>query len=79
MSAIRARVHNGRLQLDQPTELPEGTVLDLVVDDEGDDLDDLDRAALNESISRARASMEAGRTRPMRDLLADLQRRCPPP
>jgi hypothetical protein len=75
MSAIRARVHNGRLQLDQPTELPEGTVLDLVVDDAGDDLDDLDRAALNESISRARASMEAGRTRPMRDLLADLQRR----
>jgi hypothetical protein len=39
MSVIRARVVNGRLQVDAPTSLPEGTVLNLVVDDEGDDLD----------------------------------------
>ena len=75
MSAIRARVHNGRLQLDQPTTLPEGTVLDLVVDDEGGDLDDADRAALNEAISRAMASIEAGRVRPMREVLEELKRR----
>ncbi len=75
MSAIRARVHDGRLRVDEPTELPEGTVLDLVVDDEGDDLDDSERTALNESISRARASLEAGRTRAMRDLVEELQGR----
>lgn len=75
MSAIRARVRNGRLQVDQPTGLPEGTVLDLVVDDEGDDLDDAERAALNESISRARASIEAGRGRLMREILEDLRQR----
>ena len=46
MLAIRARVRSGRLVLDEPTDLPEGTVLDLVVDDEGDDMDDAERAAL---------------------------------
>ena len=45
MSAIRAKVQNGRLLLDAPTDLPDGTVLDLVVDDEGDDLDEVERAA----------------------------------
>jgi hypothetical protein len=34
--SIHARVLNGRLQLDVPTTLPEGTVLDLVLDEEGD-------------------------------------------
>lgn len=75
MSAIRARVQNGRLQLNEPTTLPEGTVLDLVVDDEGDDLDEEDRAALNETIVRARASLAAGAGRPARDLIDELRRR----
>lgn len=75
MTAIRARVHNGRLQLDEPTALPEGTVLDLVVDDEGDDLSDEERAALNEVITRGIAAIDAGQGRPMRDLLAELARR----
>jgi hypothetical protein len=60
MSSLRARVINGRLRLDTATSLPEGTVLDLVVDDEGDDLDESDRAALNSAISRAWASVQAG-------------------
>jgi hypothetical protein len=38
MSSLRARVEKGRLVLDEPTTLPEGTVIDLVADDEGDDL-----------------------------------------
>ncbi len=75
MSAIRARVLNGRLQLNEPTALPEGTVLDLVVDDEGDDLDDAERAALNESISRAWTSLQAGHGKPVRDVLDQLRRR----
>jgi len=38
MSPFRARVENGaRLVLDEPTTLPEATVVDLVADDEGDD------------------------------------------
>lgn len=75
MSSIRARVHNGRLQLDEPTSLPEGTVLDLVVDDEGDDLDIEERAALNEVIARGLESIKAGRGRPVEEVLADLAKR----
>jgi hypothetical protein len=75
MSAIRARVHNGRLQLDEPTALPEGTVLDLVVDDEGDDLDEAERAARNDVISRSLSSLAAGRGRPMRELVDEILRR----
>lgn len=38
MSTLRARVENERLVLDTPTILPDGMVLDLVLDDEGDDV-----------------------------------------
>jgi hypothetical protein len=43
MSPLRARVENGRLVLHEPTTLPEGTVIELVADDEGDDLTDDER------------------------------------
>jgi hypothetical protein len=49
MSTIRARVRNGRLIVDEPTSLPEGTELELVVDDAGDTLDEAERAALDAS------------------------------
>ena len=53
-SMFRARVKNGRLVLDEPTDLPEGEVVELVPLDEaladGDDLDDEDRARLHESL-----------------------------
>lgn len=75
MSAIRARVQQGRLILDEPTALPEGTVLDLVVDDEGDDLDDAERAALNQAISRAWASLRAGEGRSADAVLASIRKR----
>lgn len=75
MSRIRARVRNGRLLVDQATELPEGTVLDLVTDDEGDDLDVTDRAALNQAISEAWASIQAGRGRPASDVLDEIRTR----
>ncbi len=35
MSGLRAHVQNGRLIVEEPTTLPEGTILDLVADDEG--------------------------------------------
>ena len=75
MPGLRARVHNGRLVVDEPTDLPEGTVLDLVVDDEGDDMDDAERAALDASITRALDAARAGRVRPAADVVADLRRR----
>ena len=72
MSTIRARVRNGRLIVDEPTDLPEGTELDLVIDDVGDDLDEAERAALHAAIARAWASVQAGEGRLAADVLADL-------
>ncbi len=46
MSPIQARVEKGRLVLDEPTTLPEGTTIDLVADDDGDDLTDEERRYL---------------------------------
>ena len=64
MSPLRARVEKGRLVLDEPTTLPEGTVVDLVADDEDDDLTDEERHALHEALSASWKSAEAGRLRP---------------
>ena len=73
MTAIRASVRNGRLLMDEPTALPEGTVLDLVVDDEGDDLDEEERQALDLALRSAMASIRAGKGIPMQDLLKNLR------
>jgi hypothetical protein len=73
--ALRARVTNGRLLLDEPTSLPEGTVFDLVVDDEGDDLDDEERADLHAQLERASRSAAAGNVVPAADVLEMLRRR----
>lgn len=72
MSSIRARVRNGRLIVDEPTSLPEGTELDLVVDDAGDGLDEAERAELDAAITRAWTSVQAGEGRTADDVLADL-------
>ncbi|MBK7877640.1 MAG: hypothetical protein IPJ77_18280 [Planctomycetes bacterium] len=75
MEPIRARVQNGRLVMDIPTELPEGTVLDLVVDDEGDDLDAAEHAALRSAVERSVRQLDAGQGRPAEDVLRDLRSR----
>ena len=72
MSTIRARVRDGRLIVDEPTDLPEGTELDLVIDDAGDGLDEAERTALHAAIGQAWASFQAGEGRPAADVLRDL-------
>lgn len=73
MSGIRARVKDGRLQVDEPTALPDGTVLELVVDDEGDDLSEPERQALNAAIDRAWENAKAGQLNPAGDVLERLR------
>ena len=75
MGPIRARVKNGRLIVSEPTDLPEGTVLDLVQDDEGDDLTAAERKALHAEIRRSVQSAKKGRLRPASDVIADLRTR----
>ena len=61
MPALKARVENGRLRLDEPTDLPEGTVVPLEIADDWDDLDDEERAALHAAIEQAERELDAGR------------------
>jgi hypothetical protein len=75
MSDLKAIVKKGRLVLDEPTDLPEGTVLELVVDDEGDDLDDAERQALNAAISKAWESAKAGNLRCADGIIDELRAR----
>ena len=75
MSQLRPRVESGRLILDEPTTLPDGTVLDLVLDDEGDELSDNDREALHAALTRSWESLSAGRVRPGSVIIDELRAR----
>jgi hypothetical protein len=75
MSVFRARVRNGRIVLDEPTDLPEGSVLDLVPADSWDALDDADRRALHEAISESVEDVAQGRTVAFDDVLKKLRER----
>jgi hypothetical protein len=67
-------VKDGRLIVDEPTDLPEGTVLDVILDDEGDDLTEEERELLHAEIDRSLDSPKKGRLRPAEDVLSDLDR-----
>jgi hypothetical protein len=75
MSPLRARVEKGRIVLDEPTTLRDGTVIDLVADDEGDDLTEEERRALHEALTVSSKSAEAGRLRPASAILDELRQR----
>lgn len=72
---LRATVRNGRLVVDEETQLPDGTVLDLVVDDEGDDLDDAQGQALRAAIAESLRQAEAGEAAPGDAILSRLRAR----
>jgi hypothetical protein len=74
MDKLRATVKKGRFVIDTPTSLPDGTVLDLVVDDEGDDLTESERAALHAALEQAAEDVKAGRVRSAEDVINDLRR-----
>lgn len=60
MLVLKAKVRNGRLVLDEPTTLPEGSDVELrVVDD--DEMSDDERQRLHASIARGLADGRAGR------------------
>jgi type II secretory pathway component PulL len=78
MNALVAHVKNGRLVLDEPTDLPEGQVIELVPLDEvlateGDDLDDEERAALHRSIDESIEDEQAGNVEDLSKIIAELR------
>ncbi len=75
MQPLKARVHNGRLVLDEPTDLPEGEVVylqpvDAVLDDE---FDEEERAQLRQALDEGIEQMKAGQTIDVADALAELR------
>ena len=58
--------------LDESTSLPEGSEWELVIADDGDELDDTERAALHAALSEAWQSAKAGELRPASELLDEL-------
>jgi hypothetical protein len=71
---LKARVQNGRLVIDEPTELPEGTEVALVALDPGDWLDPADRAALHRALRASQEDVEAGRLVEVDEVLGALSR-----
>lgn len=72
---IRARVTARRLVVDEPTDLPEGTELELLPLDPGDWLGEADRTALCEALRQSDADVEAGRLVEAIDVLKELSSR----
>lgn len=70
MQSVKAHVKNGRLVLDEPTDLPEGTEVTLTMADE--DLDDEDRARLHAALERSMAQAKAGKLVDADDVIARL-------
>jgi hypothetical protein len=69
MSAVLAKVRHGRIQIDESTDLPEGTTVQLYIVDQGDELDDGERQALDAALEDAAQSVARGETIPAEDVL----------
>ncbi len=72
---IKAHVRDGRLVVDEPTDLPDGTEIELLPLDPGDWLDDADRAALHEALRQSEADIAAGRLVDAKEILRELKAR----
>lgn len=75
MQPLKARVHNGRLVLDEPTDLPEGEVVELVPIDAklDDEFDDEERAHLRQALDEGIEQMKAGETIDAAEAMAELR------
>jgi hypothetical protein len=72
---VKATVRAGRLVVDEPTTLPDGTEIELLPLDPGDWLDDADRAALHRALAQSEADVAANRLVDAADVLKALRGR----
>ena len=70
---LKARVSAGRLLVDEPTDLPDGTEVELLPLDPGDWLDEADRAALHAALRDSDADVAAGRLVEADEILRELR------
>lgn len=68
-----ARVKNGDLTVDEPTDLAEGSLVPLEVADDWDDLPDEERAELDAALRESVEQMKAGETIPVEQAMAELR------
>jgi uncharacterized protein YpiB (UPF0302 family) len=81
MSALKARVENGRIKFDEPTDLPNGTELYLVPAEQLEDvvllhddgLDDDEREELLKAIDESLAEADAGKVEDFSKLIAEMR------
>lgn len=74
MPPLKARVKNGRLVLDEATDLPDGTEVDLVPADWWDDLDEKERRRLDLALERSDRDVAEGRLVSAEHVLGKLRR-----
>ena len=72
MKLLRARIQDGHIVPDEPSGLPEGTVVNIAVLDEGNDLEESEREALNATIRASHASLRSGEAIAAEDVLREL-------
>ncbi len=72
---IKARVNAGRLVVNEPTDLPDGTEVEFLALDPGDWLDEADRAALHDALRDSGADVAAGRLVDAEEILRELRSR----
>jgi len=70
---FRGQVHGGRLIVDEPIDLPDGTEVALSVVEDGDELDEEDRARLHTAIRAGQAELDRGEGIPAADFIAKLR------
>jgi hypothetical protein len=70
---LKARVRAGRLVFDEPTDLPEGTEVELLPLDPGDWLDEASRTALHQALQESELDVAAGRLIDAEEILAELR------
>ena len=74
-NALRARVRAGRLVLDEPSSLPEGTEVELIPADDIDDLEPAERAHLHGFLADSIRSHVPGTGTPADEVLARIRAR----
>jgi hypothetical protein len=70
---FRGQVHGGRLIVDEPIDLPDGSEVALSVVTDGDDLDGEDREQLHAAIRAGQAELDRGEGIPAADFIAKLR------
>jgi hypothetical protein len=73
MTANKSAPPNRGDSRDEPTDLPEGSIVPLEIADEWDELDDEERAELHESLHESIEQMKAGQTISLEQALAEIR------